>query len=264
MKYTAAIYAALLGLAAAAPRSTIAQPAGLELRQRTPAERVALGSRTRHSTRKPANGDQSHGAAVRYSGNWAGAVKHSNNITRVAGTSAVPNVTGGSNGSGGSTWVGIDGDSCQTAILQTGIDFYADGTFDAWWEWIPDGTMYFDQPFPLRTGQNIAMEVDASSRKTGVAKLTNLDTGVTVSHTFTKDKTPSSLCETDAEWIMEDFLGNLADFGTVKFTDNSASDASGNKFTPAGADVLDIRDADGNIKTDCGITGTDVYCTYLQ
>ncbi|CEJ92082.1 hypothetical protein VHEMI07759 [[Torrubiella] hemipterigena] len=263
MKYAAAL-TTLLGLAAAAPRSTIVQTSGLELHQRTPAERIALGSRTRHSTRRPAVGDQSNGAAIRYSDNWAGAIKHSKNITRVAGTSAVPNVTGGPSQSGGSSWVGIDGDSCQRAILQTGIDFYVDGTFDAWWEWIPDNTMYFDQPFPLKTGQRIAMEVDASSPKEGIAKLTNLDTGVTVSHTFTKDKTPSALCETDAEWIMEDFLGNLADFGTVTFTDNSASDASGNKFTPAGGDLIEIKDREGNPKTDCSINGDDVSCTYVQ
>lgn len=36
-----------------------------------------------------------------------------------------------------SAWVGIDGDTCETAILQTGIDFtYRLGavSFDAWYE----------------------------------------------------------------------------------------------------------------------------------
>lgn len=255
MKFTA-VLAALAGLAAAAPKGTSNQ-----LHQRTPEERIRLGSRTHHSTMRSSPGH--HGANVRYSSNWAGVVKHSKGITRVSGTSAVPRVQSGPSNSGGSTWVGIDGDSCQRALLQTGIDFYVDGTYDAWWEWIPDGTMYFDQPFPLSVGDQISMEVDASSTKTGVATLINLSTGDKVTHTFTKDKTPSALCETDAEWIMEDFLGNLADFGGITFTNNSATGATGT-FTPAGGDILDLRTDSGDIKTDCGLKGSDVYCNYVN
>ncbi|KAF4500527.1 glycosyl hydrolase family 43 [Fusarium agapanthi] len=49
-----------------------------------------------------------------------------------------------SDGAAASAWVGIDGDTCQTAILQTGISFYADGSFDAWYEWIPDNYTVVD------------------------------------------------------------------------------------------------------------------------
>lgn len=40
-----------------------------------------------------------------------------------------------------SAWVGIDGDTADNSILQTGVDFYAEGGevgFDAWYEWYPD------------------------------------------------------------------------------------------------------------------------------
>lgn len=101
---------------------------------------------------------------VEYSTNWAGAVLISTGFTEVTGTVTVPTLTGSSSSSvesAGSAvspkmfprhkneftdqrrsqWVGIDGDTCQTAILQTGIDWYVDGTsvsYDAWYEWYPD------------------------------------------------------------------------------------------------------------------------------
>lgn len=40
-----------------------------------------------------------------------------------------------------SAWVGIDGSTCQSAILQTGVDFSARGgavTYEGWYEWYPD------------------------------------------------------------------------------------------------------------------------------
>ena len=35
--------------------------------------------------------------------------------------------SGGSGSHSASAWVGIDGDTCPTAILQTGVDFHVDG-----------------------------------------------------------------------------------------------------------------------------------------
>lgn len=40
-----------------------------------------------------------------------------------------------------SAWVGIDGDTASNSILQTGVDFYVEGSsvgYDAWYEWYPD------------------------------------------------------------------------------------------------------------------------------
>jgi hypothetical protein len=48
----------------------------------------------------------------------------------VTGTFTVPTPkepAGGSGTHSSSAWVGIDGDTCQTAILQTGIDFNVNG-----------------------------------------------------------------------------------------------------------------------------------------
>lgn len=71
---------------------------------------------------------------VQYSGNWAGAVVETSGVKSVTGTFTVP--TPSSAGSG-SAWVGIDGDQCETAILQTGIDWTKSGSsikYDAWYE----------------------------------------------------------------------------------------------------------------------------------
>lgn len=75
---------------------------------------------------------------VEYSSNWAGAVLIGTGYKSVTGTFVVPQPS--TTGSG-SAWVGIDGDTCGTAILQTGVDWTKSGSsysYDAWYEWYPD------------------------------------------------------------------------------------------------------------------------------
>jgi hypothetical protein len=67
--------------------------------------------------------------------NWAGAVFNSaaGTYKSVTGTFTVPKPSKPSGGSSGTTysasaWVGIDGDTCGNAILQTGLDFNVEGT----------------------------------------------------------------------------------------------------------------------------------------
>ena len=81
---------------------------------------------------------------VSYSTNWAGAVLIGSGYKTVTGTFVVPTPKRPSGSSSSTTysasaWVGIDGDTCQSAILQTGIDFNIRGSsvsFDAWYEWL--------------------------------------------------------------------------------------------------------------------------------
>ncbi|PNY23866.1 Aspergillopepsin-2 [Tolypocladium capitatum] len=197
-----------------------------------------------------------------FSSNWAGAVQIGTGITRVQGTVTVPHLSGGDANTAASAWVGIDGDTCQTAILQTGVSFFADGSLDAWYEWIPNGAVSFTN-FQFAAGDQIRMTVDASSRRAGVATLENLTGGGSVSHTFTR--TPSSLCETNAEWIVEDFESNgqlvpFANFGTVTFTNASATSSAGT-ITPSGATIIDIRQG-SSVLTNCAVSGNDLTCSY--
>lgn len=79
-----------------------------------------------------------NGSFVEFSSNWAGGVINTSGVTSVTGTAKVPSVSSGD----GAAWVGIDGDSCETAILQTGFE-WIDGEYDAWYEWFPaDSGMY--------------------------------------------------------------------------------------------------------------------------
>jgi hypothetical protein len=208
--------------------------------------------------------DSQSDANVQYSSNWAGAVKIGTGYNKVQGTITVPRVSG-NDGAAASAWVGIDGDTCQTAILQTGISFYADGTFDAWYEWIPDYAYNFNN-FNVHVGDQIRITVDATSKTKGVATLENLTRNQKVTHTFTN--TPSTLCETNAEWIVEAFQQggsqvDLANFGSVTFTDASVSGTSGSSG-PSGAELIDISfDQGQSVQAQSSINSNSVTVKYV-
>lgn len=139
MKFTTlALLMAGYELALAAPNT--------EKRRANHAAKRAKGTQLeRHSTPRIEADDVKYNETshVSYSTNWAGSVYTSTKITGVTGTIVVPTPSAG-DGSGvkvtlegysASAWVGIDGDTCSTAILQTGVDFsYKNGavSFDAW------------------------------------------------------------------------------------------------------------------------------------
>jgi hypothetical protein len=109
------------------------------------------------------------------------------------------------------------------------------------------------------------MTVTASSKTSGTATITNESTGKTVSHTFSNEGSLGSLCETNAEWIVEDFeSGNglvpFANFGTVTFSGATATQ-NGATVGPSGAQILDIEQ-NGQVLTSCGDSSSSVTCTY--
>lgn len=268
MKLTTTLAALLCANAVlAAPRFTELRRERREAKRRGVLNRLTLPPQ--NVTSADVDGPLSN-ANVEYSENWAGAVVISSGCTTVTGTVVVPTPEEPSGGSGSteyaaSAWVGIDGDTCQTAILQTGIDLYIqDGqaSYDAWYEWYPADAYYFDG-FSLSAGDTIQMTVTASSETGGTATLENVSTGQSVSHTFSGES--ASLCETNAEWIVEDFssgssLVPFADFTTVTFTDCSAT-CGGSTVDTSGAQILDIRQ-NGEVLTDCSASGSEVTCTY--
>lgn len=89
-----------------------------------------------------------------------------------------------------------------------------------------------------------------------------------MTETFT-DVSDGSLCEYDAEWIVEDFeecgttcsLVPFADFGTVTFTDVSATKTSGVVY-PSDATIIDIEQSN-KVLTDCSASASEVTCTYV-
>lgn len=204
---------------------------------------------------------------VSYSTNWAGAVMIGTGYTTVTGTFTVPTPkvpTGGSSAKtySASAWVGIDGDTCSSAILQTGIDFNIKGSsvsYDAWYEWYPQVAHDFTG-LAISAGDKITVTVTASSKKTGTAVIKNETTGKSVSHSFTSGT--ASLCETNAEWIVEDFeegssLVPFADFGTVTFTG-----ASVNGNAVSSPTIIDLRQS-GKVLTSCSSSSSSVTCSYV-
>ncbi|EIW81822.1 hypothetical protein CONPUDRAFT_54571 [Coniophora puteana RWD-64-598 SS2] len=201
---------------------------------------------------------------VQYSSNWAGAVfsEGAGTFTAVTGTFTVPTPSGSGSAS---AWVGIDGDSCGNAILQTGIDFNINNgqvSYDAWYEWYPDYAYDFSG-ISVNAGDQIKLTVTAYSTTSGIAVIENLSNGQQVQQQLTSS---SALCEQDAEWIVEDFesggsLVQLADWGTVTFTDATATTASGSQG-PGGAGEIDIVNSSNQPISSVTITDSSVTVTY--
>jgi len=224
-------------------------------RNSNPNNRLEVG------TKGPANETN-----VQYSGNWAGAVLIGTGYKSVTGTFTVPTPT--TTGSG-SAWVGIDGDTCGTAILQTGVDWTKSGssiTYDAWYEWYPDYAYDFSG-ITIAAGNVITVTVTASSKTAGVATIKNVSTGKTVTHSFSNEGSLGSLCETNAEWIVEDFDSGgsqvaFANFGSVTFTGASAVGSAGTVGV-TGATIIDIEQ-NSEILTDVTLpSSSSVKITYV-
>ncbi|KAI0878608.1 peptidase A4 family-domain-containing protein [Hypoxylon argillaceum] len=204
-----------------------------------------------------------------YTSNWAGAVMIGTGYTTVSGTIVVPKASMPAGGSStrtysASAWVGIDGSTCQSAILQTGVDFNARGgtvTYEGWYEWYPDYSYRFSN-FVISGGDTIVMTVTATSKNSGSVTLDNKTTGKSVSHTFTNQI--GNLCQTNAEWIVEDFSqGNslvpFANFGTVSFTGASVNGGTGLDK----AIIYDIKQGN-KVYTSCSATSSSsVSCSYI-
>lgn len=253
MKFSAAVVStALLASAAVAAPNTERRKAQREARREKRASGRASNPMFAVNTTTPwvqmeGLDEVSH---VDYSSNWAGVVLVGTGYTSVTGEITVPTPAVPSGGSSStqycaSAWVGIDGDTCETAILQTGVDFCIQGStasFDAWYEWYPDYAYDFSG-ITIAAGNVIKMTVTATSKKAGSAVIENVTTGKTVTHSFTSES--NQLCETNAEWIVEDFEENdalvpFANFGTVTFSDAYATTASGTVGVTGGT-IIDIE-----------------------
>ncbi|VDC06724.1 unnamed protein product [Peniophora sp. CBMAI 1063] len=207
---------------------------------------------------------------VEYSSNWAGAVisKTTATWTAVTGTFTVPTpkAPSGSSTAYASAWVGIDGDTCGNAILQTGVDFNVESgavSYDAWYEWYPDYAYDFSG-ISFSAGDSVTTTVTATSKTGGTAVIKNNSKGTSVTHTFSGQP---SLCEYDAEWIVEDFESNgglvpFANFGTVTFTGASATSSSGSTG-PSGATIIDIEQSN-KVLTSCSASSSSVTCSYTS
>lgn len=255
MKFTAVLLsAALAGSVLARPSSSTladrvrARANGSRLRKTLPI--IKVGSGVKESFVE-AEGNQT--AHVQYSSNWSGAVLEtpsSGYFKSATGRFTVPTPKyAGSGGSeSASAWVGIDGDTCGSGLLQAGVDFTVDSSgsvsYDSWYEWYPDYAYDFSN-FGVSAGDVIQVDVTATSTTKGTLKLTNVSTGQSVSKTLSAPS-GSTLCRQNAEWIVEDFseggsLVALSNFGTVVFTNAGASLSTGGTEGLSSATVIDLK-----------------------
>ncbi|KAI3335986.1 acid proteinase [Ustulina deusta] len=265
MKFTLALTTALLcadaGLAA---RLTAARQARHAARRAAGTRRSLpkIPSEGIHAKELAANGNVSN---VEYSSNWAGAVLIGSGYKTVTGTFTVPTPSGEG---AASAWVGIDGDTAQNSILQTGLDFYSENgaiSFDAWYEWYPDYAYDFSG-ISISAGHQVTVTVTATSTSAGTAVIQNLSTGQSVTHSFTRES--NALQELNAEWIVEDFEENgslvqFANFGTVTFTNAYATTSSGTTVQ-AGSNptIIDIEQ-NNKVLTSVTTSGETVTVTYV-
>ncbi|KAJ7700743.1 peptidase A4 family-domain-containing protein [Mycena rosella] len=203
---------------------------------------------------------------VAFSSNWAGAAFELVYGTFVVPTPKVPSGKSTSGTYAASAWVGIDGDTCGSAILQTGIDFTITNgrvSYDAWYEYFPAFATDFTG-IPISAGNTIKLTVTASSTTAGTAVIENVSTGVTVTKALTST---AKLCMENAEWIVEDFeegssLVPFANFGTVTFTGAQATTASGSVVGPSGSVLIDLEQG-STVLTSVSSGTSTVTVTYV-
>jgi len=165
--------------------------------------------------------------------------------------------------------VGIDGDTCQTGLIQTGVFWCVQNgeySYEAWYEYIPAASIAYSG-ISVSAGDVISVKVTKTSDEGGVTTFDNTSSGESTSHTFS-GQTDGTLCGEDAEWIVEDFesgssLVPFANFGTVTFTGASAV-ISGSTVTPGGddADTIYIDQGSGSL-TSTTVSGSEVTVNYV-
>lgn len=178
---------------------------------------------------------------------WGGAVQEGPQGTGwnfVQGSVVVPNFSGGDSSQSANMWVGIDGNECTSAILQTGLVAYGDGSFWLWTEWWKNSMQDYQSGLIFSPGDTLRFTVHAQSYTSGTTTVENLSNGKSVSQTFTSE-TNYPLCETDAEWILEDWTQNgqpvpLYNWGTISIFDTIAKNPDG-QVTAAGSNIVNIN-----------------------
>ncbi|KAJ3916372.1 peptidase A4 family-domain-containing protein [Lentinula edodes] len=217
---------------------------------RTPLRRSNPSS---HNEVLHAENSNATNTTTQFSGNWSGAVLVSppagEIFTSAVGTFTVPSLPSGGNGAA-AAWVGIDGDTFATAILQAGVFFSISDDiveYGAWYEWWPDFATDIDvDDFPSSAGDVITVNIEATSSSEGTVNLINESSGVGFTINLTSPTKLSFLGGQNAEWIVEDYTQNgglvpLVNWGTVTFLNASALTSANKKLGVEDATVFEIE-----------------------
>ncbi|KAJ7729440.1 peptidase A4 family-domain-containing protein [Mycena metata] len=233
------------------------------------------GTTTKTATSMPTSTPPvSKAPGVLTSSMWGGAGLESpaNTYRSVTGTLVVPNLRPAAGGAstgyyGGSAWVGLDGLTCQTSLVAAGINFIYFNesiTVNTWTDVYPNPGA--DLSMAVNAGDTIKLTVTATSTTTATAVVENLSNGQSSTVSLTS---PSPLCLANAEWIVEDFqestfLIPFANFGSITFTDASATTQSGSTVGPSGSGSHLINMVQGTLQfTSASSDASSVTVDYL-
>ncbi|KAH3904267.1 hypothetical protein HBI56_008450 [Parastagonospora nodorum] len=267
MKFSVAFLTAALATSAVAAPWTLAdrikaRAEGRQLHHSNPSKAFGASEERTFSAQSDETNNTVYGP--HYSPTWGGAVLRTpsrSTFKTATGrfTVPVPRHVPGAGKESAAAWVGIDGDTCEGAILQTGVDFTIDENgnvnYESWYQFFPaDSGDYIN--FKIRAGDVMQVDVNVLSSTTGTVKLSNLSTGQSMGKTLTAAR-GSELCQQNAEWIVEDFTYDgvqvpMSDFGMVVFTNAAATHSDGSKEGLERATVFNLR-KDGDYYTEATI-----------
>jgi hypothetical protein len=145
-------------------------------------------------------------------------------VTKVSGTWVVPTLVSSSGSAYSAAWVGIGGQYDQT-LIQIGTEhdiLRGKINYSTWYEMLPDYPVYLNMS--IAPGDTMTASISLTNSSTNTWSLSIMD--VTNGQLFQKDFQYYSSMLT-AEWVLERptlfrGVGNLANFGEVKFTNCNA------------------------------------------
>jgi hypothetical protein len=166
-----------------------------------------------------------------YATNWSGYADTGGVFTDVSGSWVEPKVSCAKSDLGfAAFWVGIDGFTSQT-VEQTGTEAVCAGkqkTYEAFYELYPAAAVVLDSStYPVLAGDTLTADVSAGSGSVFTISLSS-----SRGWAFTTSGSAPSAAESSAEWVAEApslclltqcSVLPLANFGTVAFTDASAT-----------------------------------------
>ncbi|KAL1836321.1 hypothetical protein VTJ49DRAFT_5305 [Mycothermus thermophilus] len=187
------------------------------------------------------------------SANWCGSVNTTPSINQIGVVHGIyqhpscsirPGVT--TYPQAAAAWVGIDGDSYTSALLQSGTVCVIDNSTgvvrnEAWWQWVP-AAAYTITSLTINAGDWIEVTINTTSTTSGEVTITNLNTATAYHVSINSGPT---LGRVNADWVVErPYLGaslvSFADFSDVWFDDCYATRGSGGNLGILGAKQYQI------------------------
>ena len=209
--------------------------------------------------------DPKHVVGRGTSSNWAGYAVDGTGASYVTASWTQPYATNCSSipNSWSSPWVGIDGDTSNT-VEQIGTDSDCSRgipTYYAWWEMYPKSAVTISA-ITVHPGDGFTAAVSY-----GPCGFTMTLTDTTTGANFTTTQSSTKATRSSVEWIMEGpSKGNLTDFGSIGFTNASAT-IGGQTVSPAAtnANPIEMVTNHGAPRALPGLTGPGAFgVTWLQ